>query len=35
VTRLTRQVDPAKPGKKPVDFYFFLLKQRRFEFFLK
>jgi hypothetical protein len=35
MTRPTRQVDPAKPDKKPVDFCFFLLKQRRFEFFLK
>jgi hypothetical protein len=34
VTRPTRQVDPAKPGKKPVDF-FFLLKRCRFELFFK
>jgi hypothetical protein len=38
VTRLTRQVNPAKPGQKPGCkplTFVFLLKQRRFEFFLK
>jgi len=27
--------DPARPGQEPVTFVFFLLKRRRFEFFLK
>ena len=28
-------IDPPRPGCKPVDFCFFLLKRRRFDFFLK
>jgi hypothetical protein len=34
VTRLTQRDDPARPGCKPIDF-FFLLKRRRFDFFIK
>ena len=34
MTQLTRQVDPAKPGCNPLNF-FFLLKRCRFEFFFK
>jgi hypothetical protein len=39
VTRLTRRVDlmtrltRSRPGDKPIDFCFFLLKRRRFEIF--
>ena len=35
VTWLTRRVDLARPGCKLVDFFFFLLKRRRFDFFIK
>jgi hypothetical protein len=35
MTRPTRQVDPAKPDKKPVDFCFFFTKTTPFWIFFK